>query len=219
MDSNHKNILLAIVIVFSVFLILYLIFHKHFESFSNGNFYTIKRFSNNENAKFLLLEIDKNLIKLIQAFNTKYVDIPSLNMCDEQKNLLSNIKKKLNKTYKSNSLQENYPTVIGKEVSYNVDKGDIISICLRNYDNPDKFHKMNDLMFVSIHELSHSCNESYGHDKKFWKIFRILLEVAIEDNIYNNINYQERPKKYCSMSISYSPIFDKSLDDTEYFKN
>jgi hypothetical protein len=219
MDSNHKNILLAIIIAFSVFLTLYLIFHKHFESFSNGNFYTIKRFSNNENAKFLLLEIDKNLIKLIQAFNTKYVDIPSLNMCDEQKNLLSNIKKKLNKTYKSNSLQENYPTVIGKEVSYNVDKGDIISICLRNFYNPDEFHEMNDLMFVSIHELSHSCNKSYGHDKKFWKIFRILLEVAIEDNIYNNINYQIQPKNYCSMNITYNPIFDRSLDDKEYFKN
>lgn len=219
MNSNHKNILLAIVIVFSLFLIFYLIFHKHFESFSNGNFYTIKRFNNTNKAKNLLLDIDKNLLKLIQAFNTKYDNITALNICNDQKILLSEIKKKLNKTYKSNSLQENYPNVIGKDVSYNLDKGNVISICLRNYNNPDEFHEMNDLMFVAIHELSHSCNKSYGHDKKFWKIFRILLEVAIEDNIYNNINYQIHPKKYCSMSISYSPIFDKSLDDKEYFKN
>ncbi len=219
MDSNHKKRIIAIVIAVSLILIFYLIFHKHFESFSNGNFYTIKRFNNNENAKDLLLEIDKNLLKLIKVFNTKYNNIHSLNICNDQKLLLSNIKKKLNKTYKSNSLQENYPSVVGKDVSYNLDKGNIISICLRHYEEPDKFHEMNDLIFVAIHELSHSCNKSYGHDKKFWKIFRILLEIAVEYNIYNNINYQIQPNNYCSMKITYNPIFDQSLDDKEYFKN
>jgi predicted metal-dependent hydrolase len=134
------------------------------------------------------------------------------------KKLLKTIKYKLNKTYRSNSLQENFPSVVGKEVSYNVNKGEVISICLRNYNNPDEFHDLNDLIFVTIHEIAHSCNESYGHDKKFWKIFRILLEVAVENNIYKNINYQNNFSQYCSMKITYNPIFDKSLDDISYFQ-
>lgn len=188
------------------------------EPFSN-NFQIINHYSNTEQAHKLLVDIDKNIIKLINAFNIKYANISNINICKKQKKLLESIKYKLNKTYKSNSLQENFPTVVAKEVSYNVDKGKIISICLRNYEDPNTFHNLNELMFVAIHEIAHSCNESYGHNTKFWKIFRILLEVAVENNIYTNVNYQKKIKNYCSMKITYNPIFDRSLDDIEYFKN
>jgi hypothetical protein len=124
----------------------------------------------------------------------------------------------LNKTYKSSSLKENFPKVAGSEVSYNLNKGQIISLCLRNYNDPNKFHDINDLMFVAIHEVSHSCNLSYGHDTKFWKVFRILLEVAVETNLYQNTHYQAMNKNYCSMEISYNPMFDNSLHDENYFK-
>jgi hypothetical protein len=190
----------------------------NYDSFINYNNYQIlKKYNNKDKAAYLLSNIDKNMNKLIDEFNIKYDDINQLNVCDKQKKLLKTIKYKLNKTYRSNSLQENFPTIVGKDVSYNVNKGEIISICLRNYNNPDEFHEFNDLLFVTIHEIAHSCNESYGHDKKFWKIFRILLEVAVEQNLYQNVNYQRQPNNYCSMKITYNPIFDRSLDDISYF--
>ena len=195
------------------------VYNKFFTSpFVNYNNYSIlKKYNNKEIALEMLSTIDQNMIKLVYAFNAKYDNIDKMDICNKQKKLLKTIKYKLNKTYKSNSLQENFPSIVGKEVSYNVNKGEVISICLRNYNNPDEFHDLNDLIFVTIHEIAHSCNESYGHDKKFWKIFRILLEVAVENNLYKNINYQKQKKSYCSMQITYNPIFDKSLDDISYF--
>ena len=222
--ENIKKIILGLIIVLILGLIIYFLYYliKPFlpsEQFINyQNYQILKKFNHKDKASSLLSNIDQNINEIINAFNTKYSNISDLNVCNEQKKLLDTVKRKLNKTYKSNSLQENFPTVVGKDVSYNINKGEVISICLRNYNNPDEFHEFNDLLFVTIHEIAHSCNESYGHDRKFWKIFRILLEVAIENNLYKNINYQRESTNYCSMKITYNPIFDRSLDDIEYFK-
>ena len=225
--ENIKKIILGIIIFILILVILgslgYFIYWliKPFlpsEQFINYNNYQIlKKYDNKDKASSLLSNIDQNMNKMIEAFNTKYSNISDLNVCNKQKKLLKTVKYKLNKTYKSNSLQENFPSVVGKDVSYNVNKGEVISICLRNYNNPDEFHEFNDLLFVTIHEIAHSCNESYGHDRKFWKIFRILLEIAVENNLYKNVNYQRQPNNYCSMKITYNPIFDRSLDDISYF--
>ena len=222
--ENIKKIILGLIIVLILGLIIYFLYYliKPFlpsEQFINyQNYQILKKFNHKDKASSLLSNIDQNINEIINAFNTKYSNISDLNVCNDQKKLLDTVKRKLNKTYKSNSLQENFPTVVGKDVSYNINKGEVISICLRNYNNPDEFHEFNDLLFVTIHEIAHSCNESYGHDRKFWKIFRILLEVAIENNLYKNINYQRESTNYCSMKITYNPIFDRSLDDIEYFK-
>lgn len=224
--ENVKKIILGLIIVGIVILLIYYIILPyiikplfHSDSFINyQNYKILQKYNHKDKASSLLSNIDQNMNKIIEAFNTKYSNISDLNICNEQKELLKTVKRKLNKTYKSNSLQENFPTIVGKDVSYNVNKGEVISICLRNYNNPDEFHEFNDLIFVTIHEIAHSCNESYGHDRKFWKIFRILLEVAVENNLYKNINYQRESTNYCSMRITYNPIFDRSLDDIEYFK-
>ena len=222
--ENLKKYILGLIIAGLIILIYYIIsnFIKYIiysDSFINyNNYQIIKKYNHKDKAYELLSNIDQNVYKLINAFNIKYSNISDLNVCNKQKKLLETIKYKLNKTYRSNSLQENFPTIVGKDVSYNVNKGEVISICLRNYNNPDEFHDFNDLIFVTIHEIAHSCNESYGHDRKFWKIFRILLEVAVENNIYNNINYQKQSTHYCSMKITYNPVFDRSLDDISYFQ-
>ena len=210
----------SLIIFYLLFLVWYFsLFDFSSEHFSNGGFFSVlKKYDNKDHAQELLKSIDSNLLQLIDNFNLKYSNIESMNILKSKKKLLLYIKDKLNNTYQSSSLSENFPTVVGKEVSYNINKGETISICLRDYNEPEKFHEFNDLMFVSIHELAHSCNESYGHDKKFWKVFRILLEVAIENNLYKNINYKNQHKNYCSMRISYNPVFDKSLDDISYFR-
>lgn len=212
-----RDILLGTFVFACICLFLYFSFNT--ESFSNRSLFSVlKKYDNKDNAKNILQTIDRNILQLIYEFNKRYSNINSLNTSHKKKKLLKYIKHKLNRTYKSSSLQENFPKIAGKEVSYNVDKGNVISLCLRHYDDPNKFHDINDLMFVAIHEVAHSCNESYGHDTKFWKVFRILLEVAVENNLYKNINYQDNKTKYCSMDISYNPIFDVSLNDEHYFR-
>jgi hypothetical protein len=220
MASNECNYLLLILALVILYLLYCAINHQEqFINYDIGpkSFLVLEKRSNFENAASILNLIDKKMLLLIDHFNTKYSYIHKYDNNAKNKLLLT-IKNRIKQSYKSESLRENFPNKVGTDVSYNVNKGEDISLCLRNYDDPDKFHDINDITFVALHELSHSANESYGHDIKFWKIFRIILENAIEIGIYQNNNYKSDNVNYCSMNITYNPVFDKSLDDDNYFK-
>ena len=212
-----------IIILFIIIVILYLASIYCSESFVNykyedKEFMVLEEKESHNIAAKMLHDVDKSILLLINHINIKYNDIDSLDCCNDKKSLLYKIKNRLNRRYKSESLRENFPSRVGIDVSYNTNKGEDISLCLRNYDNPKEFHEHNDVLFVAIHEVAHSCNESYGHDMSFWKIFRILLEEAVELKIYTNINYKKEKVNYCSMNITYNPIFDRKLDDDNYFR-
>ena len=210
--------------IFLALFVLYLLYcainnQEQFINYDTGkkSYLVLERKSEHERAANILHIIDNKILLLIDHFNTKYSYIHKYDNTPKNQ-LILEIKNKLNNTYKSESLKENFPNKIGVDVSYNVNKGEDISLCLRNYDDPDKFHDINDITFVALHEIAHSANESYGHDTKFWKIFRIILEESVEIGIYQNNNYKKDNVNYCSMNITYNPIFDKTLDDDNYFK-
>ena len=113
------------------------------------------------------------------------------NMSPTKYKIIKNIIYKLQKNYKSYSIKENFPSSPGKDVSFNINKGEHISLCLRDFQNPNTFHEFNDIMFVAIHELAHSTAVSYQHTDEFWYNFRILLEHAIELDLYKFRNYVE----------------------------
>ncbi len=173
---------------------------------------------NREEAAKILQTIDNNIIKLIKYINLKYTDEVIAKEPKPKQIVIKDIIKRLNKTYKSKNLKENFPEIPGKDVSFNVNKGADISICLRNYDNPENFHELNQIVFVSLHEVAHSCNQSFGHDSEFWYRFRFLLQNGIECGIFKNEDYNKKNVNYCSLNITYSPILDPSLDDSVYFK-
>ena len=235
--SIISSIIIISVLILTGFITIYLINCQKNENFINYKvndkyFKVIESIANHDDAAEILYKIDNNLTKLIQFIDLKHSNLNVNNIKDnsgsnsesnsgmviEKENFIKEIIRKLNNNYKSDSLQENIPKVPMQDVSYNINKGELMSICIRKYEDIYKFHNTNDILFVSIHELAHSCNTSYGHDKKFWKIFRFLLENAIEMKIFKNINYNKYPVKYCSMYITYNPIFDKTLDDKYYFK-
>lgn len=212
---------LSIILVLFVLYFLYCAINNQ-ETFINYNsggksYLVLERKSEYHKAADILNIIDNEILTLISHFNEKYSYIHKYDN-NPKNQLLLKIKNKLNNSYKSENLKENFPNKIGVDVSYNVNKGEEISLCLRNYDDPDKFHDINDIKFVALHEISHSCNESYGHDTKFWKIFRIILENAVEIGIYQNNDYKKDNVNYCSMNITYNPIFDRALNDENYFK-
>jgi hypothetical protein len=228
MNDECKKLLcilsIPFIIVGTIYLLFYLIDYIHFGHVSFLN-YTIndksynvlKDKDNYENAAELLYKVDNNLLTLINHITKKYYNNKT-NLSDEKYKIIKNITYKLQKNYKSHSLKENFPVTAGKDVSFNINKGDHISLCLRDFTNPKSFHEFNDIMFVAIHELAHSCSKSYGHDDEFWYNFRFLLENAIEIGIYKNIDYYKYPVNYCSMQITYNPIFDRTFDDINYLK-
>jgi WLM domain len=188
----------------------------------------IYNFDNKVQAAEILHEVDNNILRLKEFINNKFTEeyIETESKLFAKGDVLRKIKKRLNSTYTSGSLKENYPKVAKSDVSYNLNKGSTIALCLRDYEDSEQFHDFNEIMFVTLHELAHSlnCNEnalmcgnSYGHDEMFWYIFKLLLENAIECGIYKKKNYRENPVDYCSMGITYSPLYDKTLEDKHFY--
>ena len=143
-------------------------------------------YSEEKKAANLLDKIDMNIQKIIDKSQEKNRENVHL----------------LKENYNSNTLQEapkNSP-----HVSYSVNKGEKIAICLRNKTD-NKITDLNTIMFVTIHELGHIMCISKGHTPEFWSCMKFILEVAEELGLYKPINYKESPKKYCGMEINSSP--------------
>jgi len=194
--------------------ITYKIKDQHIEVLSDKN--------DSKNAAQIIYTIDQNIQKLISYLNKKYSDenldkqLYNNILIKSRKHIfIRNTLKELNNSYKSNTNIENFPEKKNVLTSYNVNKGNNIYLCLRKYNNYN-FHDDNEIMFVALHELSHNCTHTPGHNKDFWYIFRFLLENAIEINIYHPINYKINKFNYCSTDVTYNPLYDDTLKDEIY---
>lgn len=67
--------------------------------------------------------------------------------------------------------------------SYTINKKKVY-LCLK--DDDGEYYDFNMLIYVSIHELSHVICDEIGHTAKFHRIFRDLLELAEQKNIYDS---------------------------------
>lgn len=77
---------------------------------------------------------------------------------------------------------ENLKFYEGKK-SYTINKKKVY-LCLK--DDNGEYYDFNMLIYVSIHELSHVVCDEIGHTPKFHRIFRDMLELAEQKNIYDS---------------------------------
>lgn len=92
--------------------------------------------------------------------------------------------------------------------SYSFNKGQQISLCIRQGNNKDQHHPLIDLntvIFVALHELSHIMTVSNGHTDEFWNNFKFLLEFADQSGSYVYHPYHQIPKQYCGTMITDTP--------------
>jgi len=78
---------------------------------------------------------------------------------------------------------QNEITLSKGKKSYTLNKEDIY-LCLK--DENDKYYEDNMLIYVLLHEISHSICDEIGHTEKFHKLFNALTQKAIELKIYDN---------------------------------
>ena len=90
--------------------------------------------------------------------------------------------------------------------SYSVNKGEQIVFCLRSRNIPNQLHKLNLLMYVVLHEMSHVACPEYGHTLLFKKIFAFITTVAIEMKLYERIDFFKNNTEYCGLMITDSII-------------
>lgn len=92
--------------------------------------------------------------------------------------------------------------------SYTIDKGQLISICLRNKNDLTNFHDENTMWFVICHELAHVMSVTEGHNSEFIKNFKFLLTESSNYNMYNPINYRKKNITYCGVKVTNNPYFN-----------
>jgi WLM domain len=109
-------------------------------------------------------------------------------------------------------MYENDPNQGG--ITYTINKGDKMMICLRSADNPNQLVDKNTLIFVILHECTHEAlYDVLQHPRKFWQYFKRLLGDAVQASIYNPIDYSKYPVMYCGLNINYNPLYDKDLSE------
>ena len=113
---------------------------------------------------------------------------------------------RLTKNYKPENVSEAVRNT--KNTSYSVNKGEKVVLCIRSKKD-HRIEELNTLMFVTIHEMGHLASKTVGHNDEFWTNFKFLLEESIKIGIYKKVNYSEKPKDYCGIKITDSPVEEK----------
>ena len=115
--------------------------------------------------------------------------------------------KRLVQNFNPQKVMETLPT--SSFTAYSENKGQKIAFCLNVKKNENKENLIDEhtLMFVAIHEISHTMTKSIGHKSEFWQNFKFLLENAKEAGIHEPIDYSKTPEEYCSMKITDNPYF------------
>ena len=92
--------------------------------------------------------------------------------------------------------------------SYTINKGELISMCVRHKKKNKNFHDYQTLLFVLIHELAHVASISKGHNREFMTNFKFLLEHAVESKMYYAQDYSNSPITYCGVKVTNNPYYN-----------
>lgn len=184
--------LLIIVFVISIILLLRLEKYevKYVKSSLNNKEYLVRDMPDSQQSADLISHMHLNLEKLVNTLyqnkDTKYKDF-------------NEMIGRLNSQFKTTIINESSEN--NSYTSYSVNKGEQIVFCLRSKYN-NQLHDINLLMYVALHELAHIGCKSYGHTDEFKNIFAFLISVSTELNIYQKIDFKNKPIEYCGLVIS-----------------
>lgn len=181
--------ILLLLIIIVVIAINYYIKNKDItlvKSNIDGRSYRVGEAPDKQEIADLLAKINKNVIKLLDSLK-KSKDERFIRLIDR---------------YNPDSLGENLDNKSYK--AYSLNKGEEISLCLRNTDN-SIIQDMNTIMFVLLHELTHVMTNEIGHTDRFWENMDLLLKKSEEAGVYTPVDYSKSPVNYCGMNVNKSP--------------
>ena len=155
--------------------------------------YLVQDKKDKEKAADILAEIKKRIIKLkeyLEKNKEKY---------EEYKEYIKQLSERIIYTEISESSGDSSYT------SYSVNKGEEIVFCIRSRKE-ERFHEINLLMYVALHEIAHVACPEYGHTDLFKKIFKFFIKKGEEIGIYRKIEFKKEPREYCGLTITESII-------------
>ena len=191
----NESILISIIIIFIY--ILYFIKKNRLtlvQANNNVKFMVYNDENKVESANLLAMLVDKmyklrnNLINNKKNYqeHEQYIDLLEKNFNNERTNIYENIPD-------------------SDLTSFTINKGEELGFCLKSKIT-GKFHNINLLMYVAIHEMAHMACPETGHGELFKKVFLFLTEKAIDMGLYTKINYEINNVEYCGMTLSSSIV-------------
>jgi predicted metal-dependent hydrolase len=181
----------------------------------DGEKYLVRKMEDNKEAANHLAFIRKSLNDLVEIIELKYKNNPASlypeymkannNMgVSSETEFNATIKRLLyNYNPKSCVFSENTPN--SRYTAYSVNKGQELVFCLRLKKEGDRLVPKNTILFVALHEITHIMTKSIGHEPEFWNNFAFMLKIAIDNNIYTSVDFNNNPKQYCSIQITDTP--------------
>ena len=159
----------------------------------DGNKFCVRDRNKLQEAADLLATTTQKCKELVVFVSEKYPDKENV--------------KRLVQNFNPQKVMETLPT--SSHVAFSENKGEKIAFCLNVKKNENKENLIDEhtLMFVAIHELSHTMTKSIGHKSEFWQNFKFMLENAKEAKIHEPIDYSKMPQEYCSMKITDNPYY------------
>jgi predicted metal-dependent hydrolase len=167
---------------------------KYVMSDIDDKYYLVRDLEDKQKAANMLARIRDN-INIIREHL-----VSNIKQYSEMEKYIKQLDRKLKYTdYKESKIDSIY-------TSYSVNKGEQLVFCLRSKKIKDKLHKLNLVMYVTLHEMAHVACPEYGHGLLFKRIFAFFARVAIEKGIYDKIPFDDDPKEYCGLTITDSII-------------
>jgi hypothetical protein len=167
----------------------------------DGLMYNVRDMPDKQQAADLLARVRNKLQKLIDILRHRYPNKPQVIQ--------------LNEKFEADPKRFYEATPDSEHVSYSVNKGDSIHLCLRQKDNSkEKLVDENIMVFVALHEMGHVITSpSVGsHGPEFWNNFGWLLREAESIEIYKYQDFRAHPVKYCGESITDQPKYSAEKD-------
>jgi len=187
-------------------------------SVDNNNYLVVNSYEDKAQAADLIAKINIFTVNFIKTLQRVYLTpeyVPNTGMTQYEYAKGKEITIVLLERFRPESLRENEPESPDK-TSYTTNKGETISLCLREkISGQNKFHNLDVIKFVLLHELSHIITPELNHSVLFWTNFRFLLEFCTKQKLYTAPDYNTTNVNYCGLAVTYNPVNDTTL--SSYF--
>jgi hypothetical protein len=174
----------------------------------DGLMYNVRDMPDKQQAADLLASVRHKLQRLIDVLRQRYPSKPQVIQ--------------LNEKFEADPRRFYEATPDSEHISYSVNKGDSIHLCLRQRDKKkEQLVDENVMVFVALHEMGHVITPPTvkSHGPEFWNNFGWLLREAEALEIYKYQDFRAHPVTYCGEKITDQPKYDPSMDSPDVVGN